>query len=146
LAEKTVRLDIRRQNNPNSEPYQEQFELLDGVYSHPALALQPERDRNSCFRFHRLPVKKIRFIPPLLDGVDRSGRQHRVPTHELKTLNDSVFVDNRREYDNALDVGLLRYRRVLRFNPVDEQALGNTLRHTHPLRDRSFGFRDHCQF
>ena len=67
-----------------------------------------------------------------------------MPTHELKTLNDSVFVDNSREYDNALDVGLLRYRRVFRFNPVDEQALGNTLRHSHPFRDRSFGFRHHC--
>ena len=33
MAEKTVRLDFRPQNNPNSEPYQEQFELLHGVYS-----------------------------------------------------------------------------------------------------------------
>ena len=27
MAEKTVRLDIKRQNNPNSEPYREEFEL-----------------------------------------------------------------------------------------------------------------------
>src|SRR6267378_2653421 len=96
-----------------------------------SLAAHAKVNRNCGFDFYRLPIQKKWLVAPLLDRLDRGGRQQRVPTNHLQDLNVPVLTNNRRQYYNTLNARLLCQGRISGLNPVDEQAFGHTLRNVH---------------
>src|SRR6267378_5018016 len=92
-----------------------------------SLAAHVKVNRDCGFHFYRLPIQKKWLVSPLLDRLDRGGRQQRVPTNNLQVLNVPAFVNKRRHYYNSLNARLLRQGRISGLNPVDEQAFGHTL-------------------
>ena len=49
-----------------------------------------------------------------------------MPTHKLQVLNVPLFVNNRRQYYITMNACLLCQGWITGFNPVDEQAFGDT--------------------
>jgi hypothetical protein len=92
-----------------------------------SLATHVKVNRDCGFDFYRLPIQKKWLVAPLLDRLDRGGRQQRVPTNNLQVLNVPAFVNKRRHYYNTLNARLLCQGRISGLNPVDEQAFGHTL-------------------
>src|SRR5258708_3207310 len=98
-----------------------------------SLAMHAKVNRDCGFDFYRLPIQKKWLVAPLLDRLDRGGRQQRVPTNHLQVLNVPAFVNKRRHYYNSLNARLLCQGRVSGLDPGDEQALAHTLGNAHPL-------------
>ena len=92
-----------------------------------SLAPHVKVNRDCGFDFYRLPIQKKWFVSPLLDRLDRGGREQRVPTNNLQVLNVPAFVNKRRHYYNTLNARLLCQGRIRGLNPVDKQAFGHTL-------------------
>jgi hypothetical protein len=57
-----------------------------------SLAPHAKVNRDCGFDFHRLPIQKKWLVAPLLDCLDRGGREQRVPTNDLQVLNVPAFV------------------------------------------------------
>src|SRR5258708_35224432 len=56
--------------------------------------------------FHRLAIQKIRFILPLLYGIDGSRSQHWMPTDQCKVFDGAIFADNGVQHNGSLNTGL----------------------------------------
>ena len=81
-----------------------------------SLAPHAKVNRDGGFDFYRLPIQKKWLVTPLLDRLDRGGREQRVPTNDLQVLNVPVFTNNRRQYYNTLNARLLCQGRISGLN------------------------------
>src|SRR5580698_6756582 len=93
------------------------------------------------FHCHWLAVEQVRLIAPLLDGLNRRRRQHRMPTDQLQVLNGPLFADFRLQYYRALNAGLLRQLRIIRRNFLDQKPSRDARGDMYALRSRDFR---HC--
>src|SRR5258707_9680801 len=87
-----------------------------------SLAPHVKVNRDCGFDFYRLPIQKKWLVPPLLDRLDRGGRQQRGPPNNLQGFNVPAFVNKRRHYYNTFNAPLLFQRRISRVNPGGEEA------------------------
>src|SRR5579863_1475048 len=62
--------------------------------------------------FHRLSVKQVGLVLPLLHGLDRSRSQHRVPADQLQVDDIAVLADLSLQKNRALNTRLACQRRI----------------------------------
>ena len=77
----------------------------------------------------RIPIVRIRFVPPLLDGVGCCLREHGIPGDQLQRVDLALLVDDRLEYHCALQLLGARLARVDGPHAVNHLIVGVILRH-----------------
>src|ERR1700691_4790402 len=104
---------------------------------------QGEVDQYFRIHFDGFTVQQIRFVLPLLHGVDGSGSQHGMSADQGQTLDRTILADHRMQDHRTLDAGLPRQRRIIRLYAPDQQSLGYALGHADALRrsDLGHGYR-----
>src|SRR5260221_14344417 len=77
-----------------------------------SLAAHVKVNRDCGFHFYRLPIQKKWLVSPLLDRLDRGGRQQRGPPKKLQGFKVSVFSNKPRQDHQNLKSGPLFPGRV----------------------------------
>src|SRR5271165_2254383 len=87
-------------------------------------------------------VHCVRLIPPLPHSPDRSISQRRVPVDHRDVMHRSLNPDLHIQGHQALNLLHYRFRRILRFHPMDQPRSGSFSLPRHPVPGRTHPSRN----
>src|SRR5215469_3758160 len=93
-----------------------------------SLRRQVEVHADLGFRVDRLPIQVVRFVAPLLDGVQSRLHQQRVALYRLHAPHAAILADDSFDHHRPVNARFPSLQGVLRRDLVDEEALSDARR------------------